>query len=249
MQDSPGEMLQMLSKRSALNCCNSFFLPSLRKYVFKQEWNIMVFPNAIIRLSDLCLFLCLLGELWFFIRNYLIHKQLHIETVASGKERVALLSAWDWKLLDRDSCWENEVLQESIIGSWVGTVKHVFCSNSEFWYFCIWVAVWLTLFSKVSGLLGKKAHFAIFPVLGDGGRVESILPARTSGAQHALVTSPSICELLPWLTWIRELAPSSTETFSVYNLSKRLSALVTAITVVSWEPVNSGLSLWISRRS
>lgn len=53
----------------------------------------MVSPNAIIRLGDLCLFLCLLGELWFLIRNYLIHKQLHIETVASGKERVALLSA------------------------------------------------------------------------------------------------------------------------------------------------------------
>lgn len=67
----------------------------------------------------------------------------------------------------------------------------------------------------------QKSSLAAFPVLGDAGRVESILPARSSGAQHALVTSPSICELLPWLTWIREPAPSSTETLSVYNLSKK----------------------------
>lgn len=59
----------------------------------------------------------------------------------------------------------------------------------------------------------QKISLAILLVLGDGERVESILPARTSGAQHALVTSPSICELLPWLTWMRELAASSTETF------------------------------------
>lgn len=36
MQDSPGEILQLLSKRSALNCCNGFFLSSLRKYAFIQ---------------------------------------------------------------------------------------------------------------------------------------------------------------------------------------------------------------------
>lgn len=68
----------------------------------------------------------------------------------------------------------------------------------------------------------QKSSLAIFPMLGDGERVETILPARTSGAQHALVTSPSICELLPWLTWIREPAPSSTEAFSVYNLGKKV---------------------------
>lgn len=62
-------------------------------------------------------------------------------------------------------------------------------------------------------------------MLGDGERVESILPARTSGAQHALVTSPSICELLPWLTWIREPAHSSTEACSVYNLGKKVCVI------------------------
>lgn len=46
----------------------------------------MVSPNAVIRLSSLCLFICLLGELWFPISNCLIHKQLYIEAVASGKE-------------------------------------------------------------------------------------------------------------------------------------------------------------------
>lgn len=55
----------------------------------------MVSPNAVIRLSGLCLFICLLGELWFPISNCLIHKQSYIEAVASGKARVAWLSAWD----------------------------------------------------------------------------------------------------------------------------------------------------------
>lgn len=36
----------------------------------------MVPSNAIIGLSGLCLFLYPLGELWFPISNYLIHKQL-----------------------------------------------------------------------------------------------------------------------------------------------------------------------------
>jgi len=37
MVDSPGEMLQLLSKRLALNCGNSFFLSNLKKYAFKEE--------------------------------------------------------------------------------------------------------------------------------------------------------------------------------------------------------------------
>lgn len=51
----------------------------------------MVSPNAVIKLSGLCLFLCLSGEIWFPMSNYFILKQLYIEALASGKELLCCL--------------------------------------------------------------------------------------------------------------------------------------------------------------